>query len=379
MLSYSDIPSRAPEPRSRLFDQHKLVLASTKDHAHRIYLSRGIFAEVTLHYQHRGWRHHEWTFPNYPWRGLPGVLHARPRATAPPRAAGAADVTWLLVGAVLPSLVVSCLAAFWIRRRARLGVGRPARPAQSWRRRRRHWAAALPSGWASSCRWRWGKRLFGCSNRRPGFLRRCLCPRLSHKTWAAWPNKPQAMAAGRGRHRADVPRPPRRPQGPFLASPHRRRVRRGRGLCLLREEPATDLFMNMPCSPACSASCGLWASSTPLTCSTTWTAFPAESPPSRPRCSPPCCSLTPIRHRIDHSSSWRASCWCSWGPSWASSGTIKPPAKIFMGDSGAYFIGFCIAVATLLATFTGSGLPRHAILAPLCVLAVPLYDTITVV
>lgn len=43
----------------------KLVLASTKDHAHRIYLSRGIYAEVTLHYRDRRWQHHPWTFPDY--------------------------------------------------------------------------------------------------------------------------------------------------------------------------------------------------------------------------------------------------------------------------------------------------------------------------
>jgi hypothetical protein len=43
----------------------KLVLASTKDFAHRIYLSRGIFAEVTLQYKHRQWKHHEYTFPDY--------------------------------------------------------------------------------------------------------------------------------------------------------------------------------------------------------------------------------------------------------------------------------------------------------------------------
>jgi len=30
-----------------------------------------------------------------------------------------------------------------------------------------------------------------------------------------------------------------------------------------------------------------------------------------------------------------------------------PPAKIFMGDAGSYFIGFWIAVATLLATYAG--------------------------
>jgi hypothetical protein len=43
----------------------KLVLASTKDHAHRLYLSRGIFAEVTLFYKHRSWQARDWTFPDY--------------------------------------------------------------------------------------------------------------------------------------------------------------------------------------------------------------------------------------------------------------------------------------------------------------------------
>jgi hypothetical protein len=43
----------------------KLVLASTKDFAHRIYLGQGIFAEVTLQYKHGGWRHHEYTFADY--------------------------------------------------------------------------------------------------------------------------------------------------------------------------------------------------------------------------------------------------------------------------------------------------------------------------
>jgi hypothetical protein len=43
----------------------KLVLASTKDHAHRIYLGRGIFAEVTLYFKEGGWQHRDWTFPDY--------------------------------------------------------------------------------------------------------------------------------------------------------------------------------------------------------------------------------------------------------------------------------------------------------------------------
>lgn len=57
-----------------------------------------------------------------------------------------------------------------------------------------------------------------------------------------------------------------------------------------------------------------------------------------------------------------------------------PPAKIFMGDAGSYFIGFWIAVGTLLATYTGyQGGQAHAVLAPLIILAIPLYDMISVI
>jgi hypothetical protein len=61
---------RHQEPRPLNLDpgyvtSAKLVLASTKDHAHRIYLSRGIYAEVTLYYRDRAWQHHPWTFPDY--------------------------------------------------------------------------------------------------------------------------------------------------------------------------------------------------------------------------------------------------------------------------------------------------------------------------
>lgn len=57
----------------------------------------------------------------------------------------------------------------------------------------------------------------------------------------------------------------------------------------------------------------------------------------------------------------------------------RPPARLFMGDAGSYLVGYLLAMATLTATFAGGSLPRHAILAPLCVLAVPLYDTASVV
>jgi UDP-GlcNAc:undecaprenyl-phosphate/decaprenyl-phosphate GlcNAc-1-phosphate transferase len=58
------------------------------------------------------------------------------------------------------------------------------------------------------------------------------------------------------------------------------------------------------------------------------------------------------------------------------------PARIFMGDTGSYFIGLIMACATLLGTYyeydeaPGS---RHVVLAPLCILAIPLYDFCSVV
>ena len=56
----------------------------------------------------------------------------------------------------------------------------------------------------------------------------------------------------------------------------------------------------------------------------------------------------------------------------------RPPARLFMGDTGSYLVGYLLAMATLTATYAGDGVPPHAVLAPLCVLAVPAYDTLTV-
>jgi UDP-GlcNAc:undecaprenyl-phosphate GlcNAc-1-phosphate transferase len=58
----------------------------------------------------------------------------------------------------------------------------------------------------------------------------------------------------------------------------------------------------------------------------------------------------------------------------------RPPARLFMGDAGSYFIGFCLAVATIQATYTGyHGGTRHAVLAPAFIMAVPLYDMASVI
>ncbi len=45
--------------------ESKLVLASAKDFAHRIYLGEGIYAEVTLTYARGRWQAGPHTFPDY--------------------------------------------------------------------------------------------------------------------------------------------------------------------------------------------------------------------------------------------------------------------------------------------------------------------------
>jgi len=43
----------------------KLVLATTKDYSHRLYLGDGIYAESTLHFENGRWTAWPWTYPDY--------------------------------------------------------------------------------------------------------------------------------------------------------------------------------------------------------------------------------------------------------------------------------------------------------------------------
>jgi hypothetical protein len=43
----------------------KVVLATTKDHRQRVYLGKGIYAEVTLFFEKGAFRAWEWTYPDY--------------------------------------------------------------------------------------------------------------------------------------------------------------------------------------------------------------------------------------------------------------------------------------------------------------------------
>ncbi len=56
------------------------------------------------------------------------------------------------------------------------------------------------------------------------------------------------------------------------------------------------------------------------------------------------------------------------------------PAKIFMGDSGSMFVGYFIAVLTIMQTYYHQGRAESiAVLMPMVILAVPLYDTLSVI
>jgi UDP-GlcNAc:undecaprenyl-phosphate GlcNAc-1-phosphate transferase len=61
-----------------------------------------------------------------------------------------------------------------------------------------------------------------------------------------------------------------------------------------------------------------------------------------------------------------------------------PPARIFMGDGGSLVLGFILAVLTVRTTYFGGDRPVplgsawYGVLMPLVVLAIPLYDLVTV-
>ena len=58
----------------------KVVLASTKDFYHRIYLADGIYGEVTLHYRKGKFRYFSWTYPDF---RNPDIMHFLERIRAP--------------------------------------------------------------------------------------------------------------------------------------------------------------------------------------------------------------------------------------------------------------------------------------------------------
>jgi len=72
-LSLSSTPFPSSPRRVNIdpgyLDATKLVLASTKNQAHRLYLSQGIYAEVTLLYHHGAFHPFLYTYADYRWPG----------------------------------------------------------------------------------------------------------------------------------------------------------------------------------------------------------------------------------------------------------------------------------------------------------------------
>ncbi len=48
-----------------IIEPSKLILATTKNYSHRIYIGNKIYAEVTLIYDRKKWRPFEYTYPDY--------------------------------------------------------------------------------------------------------------------------------------------------------------------------------------------------------------------------------------------------------------------------------------------------------------------------
>ncbi|MEF8822943.1 MAG: DUF4416 family protein [Desulfohalobiaceae bacterium] len=59
---------------SGILSLERLVLATGKEFGHRIYLGRGIWADLTLLFQRGGWRTLPWTYPDYAGERVQSIL-----------------------------------------------------------------------------------------------------------------------------------------------------------------------------------------------------------------------------------------------------------------------------------------------------------------
>jgi len=55
-------------------DLAKYILATTKDYIHRIYLNKGIFAEITLYFKNNAFLPGEWTYRDYKTKEYNDIL-----------------------------------------------------------------------------------------------------------------------------------------------------------------------------------------------------------------------------------------------------------------------------------------------------------------
>jgi len=58
-----------------LLTQENIVLSTCKNYSHRIYLGKGVFAEVTLMYSDGDYRPLEWTYPDYASKDVRKILN----------------------------------------------------------------------------------------------------------------------------------------------------------------------------------------------------------------------------------------------------------------------------------------------------------------
>jgi len=102
------------------------VLASTKDHAHRIYLAQASSRKVTLFYKDRRWQHRDWTLADIAAPITRFFSRCREHLRAEQKVV---RMIWLVVGRWFQSadrLAGRLRGARW----APAGTGRSTRPAQ---------------------------------------------------------------------------------------------------------------------------------------------------------------------------------------------------------------------------------------------------------
>ena len=64
-ISEKDGPRRTVNVDPGYLTGWNLVLSTVKNHAHRLYLGQGVYAEVTLVFRHHQWEALPWTYPDY--------------------------------------------------------------------------------------------------------------------------------------------------------------------------------------------------------------------------------------------------------------------------------------------------------------------------
>lgn len=73
-LAYSDNGLRKFDLDPGYITESSVVLATTKDRAHRVAIGDCLYAEVTLIYHRKGWETLPWTYPDYRSERVQGIM-----------------------------------------------------------------------------------------------------------------------------------------------------------------------------------------------------------------------------------------------------------------------------------------------------------------